>query len=191
MDAQIERSKVVVRWIVATLLFTAVAYLKQRGQVEVPWPPIVLLTALVALLNLLYGAILRPGVAPVWLKYLTTATDLALISALTALTGGTRSIFYFAYFIVLISNSFRYGMGMALYVAVVYNLGYAVVVFVAPPGDDLTIEAVKILAFWGIALYAGYLAARFQRQARILQSYEETILRLRHEIAELKSAASR
>lgn len=191
MDAQIERSKVVVRWIVATLLFTAVAYLKQRGQVEVPWPPIVLLTALVALLNLLYGAILRPGVAPVWLKYLTTATDLALISALTALTGGTRSIFYFAYFIVLISNSFRYGMGMALYVAVVYNLGYAVVVFVAPPGDDLTIEAVKIFAFWGIALYAGYLAARFQRQARILQSYEETILRLRHEIAELKSAASR
>jgi len=45
------------------------------------------------------------------------------------------------------------------------------------------VEAVKILAFWGIALYAGYLAMRFQRQARILESYEETIARLRHDLA--------
>jgi hypothetical protein len=124
------------------------------------------------------------------LKYVTTATDVALISALAVLTGATHSLFYFAYFIVLISNSFRYGMGMALYVAVIYNLGYACVVYVAPPGDDLTVEAVKILAFWGIALYAGYLATRLQRQARILQSYEETILRLRHELGESKRPAS-
>jgi hypothetical protein len=189
MDAQIERSKIVVRWIVAGLLLGSVAYLKQRGEVTVAWPPVVLLTALLAILNFVYGGILRRGTAPGWLKYVTTAADLALISALAALTGGTRSIFYFAYFIVLISNSFRYGMGMALYVAVIYNLGYAVVVFVTPPGEDLTVEAVKIFAFWGIALYAGYLAARFQRQARILQSYEETILRLRHEVAQLKHPA--
>lgn len=189
MDAQIERSKIVVRWIVAVLLFGTVAYLKQRGEVNVAWPPILLLTALLALLNAVYGAILRRGAAPGWLKYVTTAADIALISALTALTGGARSIFYVAYFIVLISNSFRYGMGMALYVAMVYNLGYAAVVFVAPPGGDLTVEAVKILAFWGIALYAGYLATRFQRQARILQSYEETILRLRHEIVQPRPPA--
>lgn len=190
MDAQIERSKIVVRWIVAGLLFGSVAYLKQRGEVDAAWPQIVLLTALLALLNFAYGGILRRGSAPGWLKYVTTAVDIVLISALTALTGGTRSIFYFAYFIVLISNSFRYGMGMALYVAVIYNLGYASVVFVAPPADDLTVEAVKILAFWGIALYAGYLATRFQRQARILQSYEETILHLRHELGQPKRPAS-
>src|SRR5512134_245539 len=122
MDAQIERSKIVVRWIVAGLLFGSVAYLKQRGEVDAAWPQIVLLTALLALLNFAYGGILRRGSAPGWLKYVTTAVDIVLISALTALTGGTRSIFYFAYFIVLISNSFRYGMGMALYVAVIYNL---------------------------------------------------------------------
>jgi hypothetical protein len=189
MEQQIERSKIVVRWIVAVLLFTAVTYLKRRGEVEVSWPAVLLLTALLALLNLAYGMILRRG-APSWLKYATTATDLALISGLVVLTGGTRSVFYFAYFIVLVSNSFRYGMGMALYVATLYNLAYVSVLFAAPPGGDLTVEAVKIFAFWGIALYAGYLATRFQRQTRILQAYEETILRLRHEVAQLKQSAS-
>lgn len=188
MEAQIERSKLVVRWIVAVLLFAAVSYLKRAGTVAVSWSAILLLTGLLALLNLTYGAILRRG-APGWLKYVTTATDLALISALVLFTGGTHSVFYFAYFIVLISNSFRYGMGMALFVAIAFNLAYASVVVVAPPGDDLTVEAVKIFAFWGIALYAGYLATRFQRQTRILQSYEETIMRLRHEVAQLKPPA--
>jgi len=189
VEQQIERSKVVVRWIVAVLLFAAVSYLKRRGNLDVPWSFIILLTALLALFNIIYGAILRRG-SPSWLKYLTTATDLALISALVAITGGAHSVFYFAYFIVLVSNSFRYGMGMALFVATLYNGAYAAVVFAEPPGGDLTAEAVKILAFWGIALYAGYLAMRFQRQTRILQSYEETIIRLRYEVAQLKHSAS-
>jgi hypothetical protein len=189
VEQQIERSKVVVRWIVAVLLFAAVTYLKRRGNIDVPWSSIILLTGLLALLNVLYGAILRRG-APGWLKYVTTATDIALISALVAFTGGEHSVFYVAYFIVLVSNSFRYGMGMALYVATIYNVAYAAVIFAAPPAGDLTAEAVKILAFWGIALYAGYLAMRFQRQTRILQSYEETIIRLRYEVAHLRHPVS-
>lgn len=180
MEQQIERSKVVVRWLVAGVLFVAVAYLKGRGQVAVAWATVLELTALLAALNLIYWQILRRR-APRWLKYVTTATDLALISALVALTGGSGSVFYFAYFIVLVSNSMRYGMGMALYVATIYNVAYAVILRLHPPAGDLTVEAVKIFAFWGIALYAGYLAMRFQRQTRILQSYEETIARLRHE----------
>ncbi len=188
MELQIERSKVVVRWLAAALLFAAVAYLKRRGEVDAAWSSVLLLTALLASLNLGYGWILRRG-APSWLKYATTATDVALISALVVLTGGARSVFYVAYFIVLVSNSVRYGMGMALYVAVLYNLAYALVLLAAPPSGDLTVEAVKIFAFWGIALYAGYLATRFQRQTRILQSYEETIARLRHELTHLKQPA--
>ncbi|MGH2398262.1 MAG: hypothetical protein ACRDF6_00325, partial [bacterium] len=71
----------------------------------------------------------------------------------------------------------------------VYNVAYAAILRAAPPTGDLTVEAVKIFAFWGIALYAGYLAMRFQRQTRILQSYEETIARLRHEMAALKGVS--
>lgn len=189
MEQQIERSKVVVRWIVAVVLLSSVTYLKTRQQLTVGWPVILSLTAAVAILNLTYGAILRRG-APRWLKYLTTATDLLLISLLVAFTGGSGSVFYVAYFIVLVSNSFRYGMGMALYVATIYNLAYAVILGRQPPAGDLTVEAVKIFAFWGIALYAGYLAMRFQRQTRILQSYEETIAHLRHELASSRPGGS-
>ena len=85
MEAQIERSKVVVRWIVAALLFGSVAYLKQRGEIDIAWPQIVLLTALLALLNFIYGGILRRGTAPGWLKYVTTATDVVSMGLLLGL----------------------------------------------------------------------------------------------------------
>lgn len=181
MEQQIERNKVVVRWIVVAVLFGAVVYLKRQDAVAISWSTVIVLAGVAAALNLTYGQILRTS-APRWLKYVTTGTDLALISILVLFSGGGGSVFYVAYFIVLISNSMRYGMGMALYVATGYNLGYAVVLLAEPPANDLTVEAVKILSFWGVALYAGYLAMRFQRQTRILESYEETIARLRAEL---------
>lgn len=187
VEQQIERSKVVVRWIIAATLLAGVVYLKRQDAVPIGWPSIWLLTGAVAVLNLLYWGLLRRS-APNWLKYLTTGTDLALISFLVGTTGGSASVFYVAYFVVLVSNSIRYGMGMALYVATVYNVAYVIILVVHPPGNDLTVEAVKILAFWGVALYAGYLAMRFQRQTRVLESYEETIARLRAEIAALRTA---
>ncbi len=186
MEQQIERSKVIVRWIVAAALVIAVAYLKRHGDVTVPWSTVAVLTGLVAALNVAYTRILRAG-APRWLKYLSTGIDLLLISVLLLITGGRDSVFYYVYFVVLVSNGIRYGMPMALYVATVYNLAYVAVLLLAPPAGRLTIEAVKILTFWGIALYAGYLAMRFQRQTRILQSYEETIAGLRAEIATLRT----
>ncbi len=186
MEQQIERNKVIVRWLVAGLLFVAVAYLKRHGDVTVAWSTVILLTAVVALLNATYAWILRSG-APKWLKFASTGTDLILISGLLLFTGGGGSVFYYVYFIVLVSNGIRYGMAMALYVATVYNVAYVAVLLLAPPGGRLTIEAVKILTFWGIALYAGYLAMRFQRQTRILQSYEETITALRAELAALRA----
>jgi len=163
-----------------------VAYLKRQSDVTISWGTVFTLVATVAVLNLGYTAILRRG-TPRWLKYLTTATDLWLISALVLFTGGSGSVFYYSYFIVLVSNGIRYGMAMALYVATVYNVGYVGVLLLAPPPERLTVEAVKILTFWGIALYAGYLAMRFQRQSRILESYEETIAGLRAELTTLRS----
>jgi len=182
MERQIEHSKVLVRWVVAAGLFAAVAYLRSREQVPIAWSTIAALTAALAGLNLIYWGILRSG-APPWLKFLTTGTDIILISLLVLFTGGSGSVFYFAYFIVLVSNSIRYGLGMAVYVATVFNLAYVGVLVLRPPGGDLTAEAVKIFLFWGVAIYAGYLAMRFQRQSRILESYEETIARLRAELA--------
>lgn len=186
MEQQIERSKTVARWIIAAALFAGVAYLKHQGEIPIPWGVVLALTAVVVSLNLLFWIILRRS-APRWLKYVTTTVDLGILSVLVGFTGGSASVFYFAYFLVLVSNSIRYGMGMALYVATVYNLAYVAVLVAHPPSGSLTVEAVKILTFWGVALYAGYLAMRFQRQTRILAAYEETIARLRADISSQRS----
>lgn len=177
-ERRIEQSKVAVRWIVVAVVLPAAIYLRRGGSIETPWPIILGLAAAVAAANLAFAAILRRG-APRWLRYVTTGSDLGLTSLLVAWSGGSGSPFYYVYFIVLVSNSIRYGMAMALFVAAVYNAGYVAVLLARPVGGDLTMEGVKILAFWGVALYAGYLATRFQRQARILQAYEETIAELR------------
>ncbi|MGH7428488.1 MAG: hypothetical protein ACREJ4_09080 [Candidatus Methylomirabilaceae bacterium] len=188
-ERRIEQSKVTIRWVVAAVLFAGAAYLRRGGSIETSWAVIVGLAVGVALLNLGFSAVLRGG-APRWLRYVTTGSDIALTSLLVAYSGGSGSPFYYVYFIVLVSNSIRYGIGMALFVALLFNVGYVVVLVARSVPGDLTLEGVKILAFWGVALYAGYLATRFQRQARILQSYEETIAGLRARVGEGEPSAS-
>jgi hypothetical protein len=177
-ERRIEQSKVAVRWLVLALLLAAAVYLRRVAALETPWSVILGLAGAVAAANFVFAAILRRG-APRWLRYLTTGLDLAVISALVAFSGGSASPFYYVYFVVLVSNSIRYGMAMALFVAFLFNVAYVAVLLLQPVAGDLTAEGMKILAFWGIALYAGYLAARYQRQARILEAYEETIAGLR------------
>jgi hypothetical protein len=177
-DRHTERSKVTIRWIVVAVLFAGAVYLRRNQAIATPWAVILGLTASVALANLAFGAVLRQG-APRYLRYVTTGLDLALTSILVGYSGGSGSPFYYVYFIILVSNSIRYGMGMAVFVALVFNVAYVAVLLAHPVGGDQTIEGVKILAFWGVALYAGYLATRFHRQARIIEAYEETIAGLR------------
>lgn len=180
-ERRIEQSKVVVRWLFVGILFATALYLRSSGAVAISLPVLVGLAAAAAVANASFSIILRRG-APVWLRYVTTTTDLALASALIGASGGSASPFYYAYFIVLVSNSIRYGMRMAVFVAIVFNVAYVAILTVQPPPGDLTPEGVRILAFWGVALYAGYLATRFQRQARILEAYEETISTLRERL---------
>ncbi len=187
-ERRVEQSKVAIRWIVAVVLFAGAVYLRRSDSIDTPWGVIVGLAAGVALLNLCFSVVLRrtaPGTrAAGRLRYVTTGSDLALTSLLVAYSGGSGSPFYYVYFVVLVSNSIRYGMGMALFVALVFNVAYVAVLVARPIEGNLTLEGVKILAFWGVALYAGYLATRYQRQARILQAYEETIAGLRARIDE-------
>lgn len=184
---RIERSRVAVRWLMIGVLLAGVWYLRRSGTIGTDPRVIAALAAVAATANLTFGAALRRG-TPRWVRYAGTVHDQLLTTVLVGTTGGTASPFYYVYFIVLVSNSIRYGMGMAVLAALLYNVGYVGVLLVHPLGGDLTQEGVKILAYWAVALYAGYLAARAQRQARMLQAYEETILRLRARIDELEAA---
>lgn len=177
-ERRIEQSKVAVRWLVLGVLLAVAVYMRRGGAIATPWPVIAGLTAAVTASNAAFTVILRRG-APRWLRYVSTGMDMAVISALVAASGGSASPFYYTYFVVLVSNSIRYGMAMAVFVALLFNAAYVAVLLVRPVSGDLTGEGVKILTFWGVALYAGYLAARYQRQARILEAYEETIEDLR------------
>jgi hypothetical protein len=184
-DRRVEQSKVAVRWLVLVVALLVAAHLRRGGAIATPWTIILALGAVVAAANLAFSVVLRRG-APPWMRYVSTAVDLAVISILLVFSGGGGSPFYYLYFIVLVSNSIRYGMAMALFVALCFNVAYVVVLVLRPPGGDLTAEGVKILAFWGAALYAGYLATRYQRQMRIMQSYEETIATLRSQVEALE-----
>ncbi len=177
-ERRIEQNKVAVRWIVALVALTAAAYLRRHEAIGTSWTVILGLTAGVAASNLIFAAILRRS-APRWVRYATTGIDLLFTSVLVGYSGGSGSPFYYVYFIILVSNSIRYGMGMAVFVALIFNVAYVAVLLLHPVGGDLPNEGVKVLTFWGVALYAGYLATTFRRQARILQAYEETIADLR------------
>jgi cell division protein FtsW (lipid II flippase) len=107
-EQRTEQSKVTIRWIVVTVALAAVTYMRRTGTVDTPWPVIVVLTAVIAALNLGFSAVLRRG-APRWLRYVTTGSDLAMISVLVGYSGGSASPFYYVYFIVLVSNAVRYG----------------------------------------------------------------------------------
>lgn len=180
-ERRIEQSKVAVRWLVAGILVVVALYLRRSGAIATPLTIIVGLAAIVVAANVAFWMILRRS-APPWLRYATTGTDLALATVLIGASGASASPFYYVYFVILVSNSIRYGMRMAVFVAVVVNVAYVAVLTARPPAGDLTPEGVKLLAFWGIAFYAGYLATRFQRQARILEAYEETIAGLRERL---------
>ncbi len=182
-ERRIEQNKVTVRWIVTVVALTAAAYLRRHEAIGTSWTVILGLTAGVAASNLIFAAILRRS-APHWLRYATTGIDLLFTSVLVGYSGGSGSPFYYVYFIILVSNSIRYGMSMAVFVALIFNVAYVSVLLLHPVGNDLPNEGVKILAFWGVSLYAGYLATTFRRQARILQAYEETIADLRTRLDE-------
>lgn len=137
-DRRTERSKIVVRWIVVAVALAAVTYMRRTGTVTTPWGVIVALTSAVAALNVGFAAALRCG-APPWLRYVTTGSDLALISILVAYSGGSASPFYYVYFVVLVSNAVRYGRAMAIFVALGFNVAY-VAVLVVHPAADLTAE---------------------------------------------------
>ena len=78
----------------------------------------------------------RPNVTeiPRWLKYVTVLGDMAFVSALIYYTGLAQSPFFFVYFVILISNCLRYGLLMSLYVALLFNVMYVVVLGLAPSG---------------------------------------------------------
>jgi hypothetical protein len=189
-----ERAKTTVRWFAIPLLFAVAVWMRRTDPaIKATLTDSVLYIAagVAVLMTAVESAIFwQPGRTriPDAAKYLTVTGDMAIISALIYYTGWAQSPFFFVYFVFLISNCLRYGLLMSVFVAAVFNVMYVGTLGLAPPGEVkpsvLGGEGLKILSFWGVALYGGAISARLRRQANQLRVYEETILELRAKLRE-------
>ncbi|MCR9145224.1 MAG: hypothetical protein NXI24_23500 [bacterium] len=189
-----ERNKVNVRWLLMILIAGYLYYLLKTDQGQeigsthlFNLTNILGLTAFLATANLIFMIYLS-GVASGRLrmrsplKYISMFVDFVAISLVLLPTGGDRSIFFVVYFIVIISNSLRYGMRLALAGVFIFNLCYvAVLVYQYYP--DLVIpnvqgEILKVAVFWIVGLYTGYIARRFQILQGEVEKYQDLVRRL-------------
>lgn len=187
-----ERAKAYIRWFAIPILFGMMLHIRSHDAQVLARTPTSLVYGLViagiVLAALETAYLWRPGLEeiPPAFKFVSIGLDIAFLSVLIHYTGFTQSPYFFVYFVVLISNCLRYGLGVSLYVALMFNVLYAVTLGLAPPGEVkpsvLGGEGLKILAFWATAFYGGSVSARLRRQANQLRVYEETILGLRAQL---------
>jgi signal transduction histidine kinase len=189
-----ERNKVNVRWLLMLLIAGYLYYLLETGQGQeigsnhlFSGGYIAGVAGLLAVANVLFMAFLwgvgrgRLVMRP-FLKYVSMLVDFIVISLVLLPTGGDHSIFFVVYFIVIISNSLRYGMRLALSGVFAFNLCYvAVLVYQYYP--DLVIpnvqgEVLKVAVFWVVGLYTGYIARRFQILQGEVEKYQDLVRRL-------------
>lgn len=195
-----ERAKTTVRWFAIPLLFVIALWMRRHDPAlksTLTDSVLYIAAGVSVIMTAIESAIFwQPGrkQIPYAAKYLTVTGDMAIISALIYYTGWAQSPFFFVYFVFLISNCLRYGLLMSVFVAGIFNIMYVGTLGLAPPGEVkpsvLGGEGLKILSFWGVALYGGAISARLRRQANQLRVYEETILNLRAELREQKEKSN-
>lgn len=184
-ELEIERSKTVARWI-GIVILTAVLYSQRALYGDEAMSALRFIFGASAVVNLIHSIYLFLAKScPPFYKYFTVAVDLVVVTLTIRYTGFSRSPFFYAYFLLLISNSIRYGLLMSLFVAIVVNVLYVAVLSLDKPMEPSVLggEGLKILAFWGVALYGGVIAARMRRQAFEISAYEQTIFELREQLA--------
>ncbi len=179
-----------VRWLLIVLVGGYFAYLLSTRSAFTSalfnWYYIGAVTMSLAAANFVFAFILsrarkRGRLHPV-LKYITMSVDFAAIAMVLIPTGGSASIFFVVYFIVIVSNSMRYGMKVALAGIFLFNISYLCVLlnqyypsFEVP---ELQTETLKVAGFWLVGIYTGYLARRFQILQGEVEKYEKLVEKL-------------
>ncbi|MCB1327508.1 MAG: hypothetical protein H7A21_10955 [Spirochaetales bacterium] len=192
-----ESNKINVRWLLTLLVagyLSYILYTDQGNEVGTThlfsWAYIVLLVGIMAVLNLAFGIYVRRarkgrGTLSPALKYITMVVDFLAVSALLVPTGGDESLFFILYFIVIVSNSLRYGMRLAIVGLIVFNLSYAAVLALQYYPDlslpHLQRELLKVVGFWIVGLYTGYISRRFEILQGEVEKYQRLVERLMQE----------
>ena len=192
-----EGNKINVRWLLILLVAGYLSYILHTDQGNevgtthlFSWTYIAVLVGIMAVLNLAFGIYVRRarkghGAFSPALKYITMIVDFLAVSALLVPTGGDESLFFILYFIVIVSNSLRYGMRLAIVGLIVFNLSYAAVLALQYYPDlslpHLQRELLKVVGFWIVGLYTGYISRRFEILQGEVEKYQRLVERLMQE----------
>ncbi len=183
-DLEIERNKTVARWF-AIIILSVVLFVQRSAYGAEAESALRVFIGSAVVVNLMHSLYLfRTTTCPPFYKYLSVGLDLVILTATIRYTGFNRSPFFFAYFLLLVSNGIRYGLLMSLFIAAAVNLLYVAVLALGPQLEPTVVggEGLKIIAFWGVAIYGGVVAARMRRQAFEIAAYEQTIGELREQL---------
>jgi len=190
-EFQTERSKTAARWFVIAIMATVVYRQQTQGVLTMPLQVFFFLLGGTIAINLAHSIYLLRArrCAPLY-KYISVGLDLLFVTFTLRYTGFNESPFFYIYFLILVSNSIRYGLVMSLYIALLVNVFYVVALSFAPELRPTVLggEGLKILAFWGVALYGGAVAARMRRQIFEIADYEETIVDLKEALRQQAAA---
>jgi hypothetical protein len=190
-ECETERSKAIARWFGIVLLAGLLSWERRHAVTGITDGVFYGIVGGIIAVNLAHTIYLfRARECPAFYKYISVGLDLIFLTVTIRFTGFNQSPFFYVYFVILVSNCIRYGLLMSLYIAVLVNIFYAVTLALAPPEQMqptvLGGEGLKILVFWGVALYGGAVSARIRRQAFEIAAYEDTIAELRTEMHSLK-----
>lgn len=209
-----EKNKASIRWLLILVIGGYLSYLLQSGQGReigtnhlFNWNFIGGLTVGTFFFNLVLRIYISRclkkaiDVHPM-LKYISMLVDLAIISLVLIPTGGDQSMFFVVYFVVIVSNSLRYGMRLSIIGLLAFNLFYAVILMYQYPqliwqsnsdlpasirngqGFALQRELLKIGVFWLVGIYTGYIARRYEYLQGEVEKYQRLVERLMQQVRE-------
>lgn len=189
-----ERNKAHVRWLLVLVVAGYLTYLVSEGISREIGSTALLtdlyvaaLTGTAMALNIFFTFVLyqvrkNNGRLHKWFKYATMLVDLGLVSALLIPTGGSESLFFPVYFIVIVSNSIRYGMKGAVVGLFGFNLMYVGVLYEQYYPEmqipSLQKEVMKVAGLWLVGIYTGYLSKRFDVLQQEVAKYESLVEKL-------------
>ncbi|MCZ8154736.1 MAG: hypothetical protein O9264_01345 [Leptospira sp.] len=185
-----EKNKAGVRWLLVFLIVPYLSFLLLTGRsVEIGhanvfnWFYVISVATFVVSVNLLvtyilFGAIKRGSIHPS-VKYFTMIADFLAVALVMIPTGGHDSMFFAINYIVIVSNSLRYGLRISILGTIVMNFFYIGVLAIEHYPDKEIVgiqkEILKVGGFWLIGIYTGYLSMRFEMLRGEIEHYQKLL----------------
>jgi hypothetical protein len=185
-----EKNKAGVRWLLIFIIVPYLSFLLYTGRsVEIGqenifnWYYILTVAAFVIGVNFIVTFILfnalKSGSINSSVKYYTMIADFLAVALVMIPTGGNDSMFFTINYIVIVSNSLRYGLRIAILGTIVMNIFYiGILAFQYFPDKEIVgvqKEILKVGGFWLVGIYTGYLSMRFEILRGEIEHYQKLL----------------